>query len=172
MWPVSLNGQIAIRKDLNMKKKLAIALAAVAVVGLPIAVIAATKTVGMHHSAMASKMMENHDLDKDGKVTREEMLKSREEMFDLLDADKDGAVTKEEARALHDKMRERAITKRMMKYDTNSDGFLSKEEYAARYEKKFKKMDTDGDGRISATELAKAKQDRHHKRHSGDDKKG
>lgn len=37
--------------------------------------------------------------------------------------------------------------------DTNTDGFVTKEEFIAASEKRFAEMDTDGDGKIAKTEV-------------------
>lgn len=56
----------------------------------------------------------------------------------------------------------------MEKLDTDSDGFISKDEFMAVHEKRFGEMDGDGDGKLTAEEMkeswAKFKKKRHEKR--------
>lgn len=56
------------------------------------------------------KMMEKHDLDGDGAITKEEALKAAEERFNKMDADSDGKVTEDEGhayyKAKHEKYKE------------------------------------------------------------------
>lgn len=47
----------------------------------------------------------------------------------------------------------------MKKMDTNEDGQISKDEFMAKYEKKFDKKDTNGDGFISKDEMKEAKKE-------------
>jgi hypothetical protein len=58
------------------------------------------------HGKFGEKMFERLDVDKDGKVTKEEFLKAQEEHFAKMDANGDGAFTQEEAKAMKEKFRE------------------------------------------------------------------
>lgn len=50
---------------------------------------------GGHH------MMEKYDMDKDGAISKEEIMKVTEERFTKMDADHDGKVTQDEAKAYY-----------------------------------------------------------------------
>ena len=41
----------------------------------------------------------------------------------------------------------------MMRYDTNRDGYVDRNEWSAGQEARFKQLDTDGDGKLSPDEL-------------------
>jgi len=113
-------------------------------------------------------MLERHDKDKDGKVTREEW-QGPEQFFGQMDRDRDGVVTKEEFQA---RMQARAgfgmerggLGGRDVKpeesqkldaaallklFDANKDGSVSKEEL----DKFFRKNDSDEDGKLNEDEL-------------------
>jgi len=50
---------------------------------------------GGHH------MMEKYDMDKDGAISKEEIMKVTEERFTKMDADHDGKVTQDEAKTYY-----------------------------------------------------------------------
>ena len=92
------------------------------------------------------------DTDKDGFVTRREWQGTQEE-FDAVDLDHDGVWSK----------LDRAIEKRhtqakgeLQMFDTNNDGAISSEEWAAgkRDESSFRRRDRDKNGSLDLEELA------------------
>lgn len=102
------------------------------------------------------------DTDKDGKVTKEEMMAFRQSRVAGTDADGDGFITAEELAAhmkaqMDARIDERAKA-RVAAQDANGDGKLSAEELVAppMPTRMFDMMDADGDGAISQEELTKA----------------
>lgn len=123
------------------------------------------------------------DTDKDGKVTKEEMMAFHQSRVAGTDADGDGFITADELAAhmkaeMNARIDERAKA-RVAAQDANGDGKLSAEELIAppMPTRMFDRMDADGDGAISQEELAKAhemmrermggKRDGHGMRHHG-----
>ena len=140
-----------------MKKSVIIVSAILGVMALPVAVVSAMAMSGDRGEYMAKKMFERHDLNKDGKVTRAEMAEKQSNFFDMMDDDKDGVITKEEAAKGPQKFHEKMVAKKMMKFDTDSDGFVSEAEFTGHILKRFKEADKDQDGKLSAEELGDMK---------------
>lgn len=142
-------------------KRISIPLALVFSLALP-ALVYASMDKGEDGHPKLEKMFEMHDENEDGKLTKDEMSGSRLKYFDKLDLNADGEITFEEAKEGHSKLREKHMSKFMMKIDTDSDGVISEKEFTAFTMAKFKKADTNGDGNLTGDEL---KELRHHKRH-------
>jgi hypothetical protein len=87
------------------------------------------------------------DTDHDGTVDLAEAKKSGSEVFDRLDTDKDGTLNMAE---LHGRL----SRKDFAAADGDADKTLSKDEYLAVVEQRFKSADADGDGSVSAAEFA------------------
>jgi hypothetical protein len=87
------------------------------------------------------------DTDHDGTVDLAEAKKSGPEVFDRLDTDKDGTLNMAE---LHGRL----SRKDFAAADGDADKTLSKDEYLAVVEQRFKSADADGDGSVSAAEFA------------------
>lgn len=112
--------------------------------------------------AMAqSKADENFskiDTNKDGKISAEEYAAAAKARFDKLDKNKAGKIviadqmkTPTKARGHATALAEAAMG--MLKaMDTNGDGIVTAEEYAAAAKARFDKMDTNKDGFISKEE--------------------
>ena len=86
------------------------------------------------------------DTDHDGTVDIAEAKKAGAEVFDKLDTDKDGTLTVTE---LHGRL----SRKEFAAADGDADKTLSKDEYLAVIERRFKSADADGDGTVSAAEF-------------------
>lgn len=102
------------------------------------------------------------DANKDGKVTKDELMAFRQSRVAGTDANGDGFITAEELAAhmkaeMGARIDERAKA-RVAAQDANGDGKLSAEELIAppMPTRIFDRMDADGDGAISQDELAKA----------------
>lgn len=104
------------------------------------------------------------DADKDGKITKEELMAYRQSRLAGTDADGDGLISAEELAAhmkseMAARIDERAKA-RVAAQDVNGDGKLSAEELVARPMpmRMFDRLDADGDGAVSEDELAKARE--------------
>ncbi len=136
-----------------MKRTYIIAAFAAAIVVPSLALAAMDKNDDKHHGM--EKMFERHDINKDGKVTKDEMSQKKMKFFDIIDADKDGAITLEEAKKGRKAVRMAHKAEMMKKIDTDGNGLVSEAEFTAIAAKKFKKMDANGDGNLSMEELEK-----------------
>ena len=102
---------------------------------------------------------ESMDTDGDGRISPDEHAAAASRMFEKMDANGDGKVTAAETAAhlrLTGKKAEKgemsAVDKIKM-MDTNADGVLSADEYAAGAQSMFEKMDTDHDGYLTRAEV-------------------
>ena len=94
------------------------------------------------------------DTNKDGVITRAEMLAGVETMFARVDADRDGRITQTDRQQMATKMGARAPGKargdQWAKLDTNADGSISKSEWdaakASRGERRGARGDHAGGG--------------------------
>ena len=77
--------------------------------------------VGMK-GPMHGKMLEKIDIDKDGKISKQEWQAHHDERFAELDADKDGAISQDEFKAHHQKMMKAHQAKMGMKEDGPGEG--------------------------------------------------
>jgi Ca2+-binding EF-hand superfamily protein len=93
------------------------------------------------------------DTDGDGQVTREEWAAHQAAGFNRVDADHDGKLTMAEMHAALKPQRESEAAKVFQRWDSNKDGFVTREEFLGRDFPGFKMLDTDGDGNITADEL-------------------
>jgi Ca2+-binding EF-hand superfamily protein len=89
------------------------------------------------------------DTDNDGTVDLNEAKKAASALFDKLDTDKDGTI---DAKELNGRLSRSDLTGA----DPDNDGTLTKDEYLAFVEKRFKAADPDNDGTVSAAEFKTA----------------
>ncbi len=80
-----------------------------------------------HHGKRAEHMLKRLDADKDGKLSKDEMLARATRTFQRADADKNGEVTKAEM--------ETAAAARFQKRDRNGDGFITADEMGRHHKK-------------------------------------
>ena len=136
-----------------MKKLITIsiltALAGVAVASAQADAGAANKGECGGRGGFAMHRFENLDQNKDGKVTRAEMLSRATERFDKADTNKDGKVTPEERKASFQQFAEQ----RFAEQDKNKDGALSADELPGHFAKRMEKFDTNKDGKLTRAEL-------------------
>ena len=86
------------------------------------------------------------DTDNDGTVDLAEAKKAASDLFDKLDHDKDGTLDIKELQG-------RLSRKDLGAADPDNDKTLTKDEYLAVVEKRFKAADPDNDGTVSAAEF-------------------
>lgn len=111
------------------------------------------------------KPMARFDTNGDGVVSAEEIAEHRQSRFSEIDADGDGFITDAEHDAYKEKLRkQRGLVARA---DSDGDGKVSAEEFAAQSDKMLARLDKDGDGNIERGEMR-----RHHGRGDCDGKGG
>ena len=119
-------------------------------------------------TAKSSERFSKLDKDGNGSISVEEMTFRKKEFFDKLDADGSGSISKEEARAFHEMKREERKERhsaRMLEIlDTDNDGTVTKEEFAAASDKRFEAADTNNDGVLSGDELRQMGPKKHGKK--------
>jgi Ca2+-binding EF-hand superfamily protein len=96
-----------------------------------------------------SSLIRTLDTDNDGTVDLEEAKKAASALFDKLEHDKDGTLDKHE-------LARRLSAKELAAADPDHDGTLTKDEYLALVEQRFKAADPDNDGTLDAKELNSA----------------
>jgi Ca2+-binding EF-hand superfamily protein len=96
-----------------------------------------------------SSLIRMLDTDNDGTVDLAEAKKAASALFDKLESDKDGTLDKRE-------LAKRLSAKELAAADPDHDGTLTKEEYLAVVEQRFKAADPDHDGTLDAKELNSA----------------
>jgi Ca2+-binding EF-hand superfamily protein len=88
------------------------------------------------------------DTNSDGRVSRDEHAQWASRMFERADANRDRVVTTTETTAPN--LKKVSTVKR---FDSDGDGALKRDEYAAAAQAMFDKMDTDHDGYLTRAEL-------------------
>jgi Ca2+-binding EF-hand superfamily protein len=87
------------------------------------------------------------DTDNDGSIDLVEAKKAAGDLFDKLDTNKDNKITTKELQG-------RLSKKDLAANDPDKDNALTKDEYLALVEARFKAADAGNDGKIDAKELA------------------
>jgi Ca2+-binding EF-hand superfamily protein len=87
------------------------------------------------------------DTDKDGTVDEAEARQAAAALFDRLDTDKDGTLDTNELRGHLGK-------EELQANDPDNDGTLTKDEYLAVVEQRFKAADANHDGKLKIDEFA------------------
>lgn len=115
---------------------------------------------GRERGPRFERLFDRFDADKDGVITKAEIMAKRSERFEALDADKDGGVTAEEMVQAAMKRIEERVNRRMAWLDMDGDGKLSALEFEAGRRgggmTRFIRMDENGDGQITREEAMKA----------------
>lgn|GEM_PF-1887710 len=127
-------------------------------IGLFLALPAAAQQPGAQFGAKLKDHVSAMDVDKDGKISKDEYMAKCvggdcAGKFDAMDADKDGFVTKEDIQNAAAKAKDRIAA-----MDADKDGKISKDEYMAKCAGgdcagKFDMLDTDKDGFVTKEEL-------------------
>lgn len=93
------------------------------------------------------------DVNKDGKITKEEIVAYRTAQFEAADKNKDGYLEGDEIRTF-------LINRRLAMRDADGDGKISAKEFGERRAERFKALDTNKDGSLTADELMAARDKR------------
>jgi hypothetical protein len=151
-----------------MRKTIALVMSA----GLGLAALA-----GAALADKGSGMFGRADTNGDGFVSKEEFAAGRDKMFAKLDANSDGVVDQAEVDKAREAWKQRRAEKAqadgttqaerpkkehkgfMARLDTDSDGKVTTQEFAAAGDKMFAKFDANGDGKLAQDEMPK------HRRH-------
>ncbi len=119
-------------------------------------------------TAKSTERFSKLDKDGNGTISIEEMTVRKQEFFDKIDKDGNGSISKDEASAFHEMKREerkeRHASRMLEILDTDKDGAVTKEEFAAASDKRFEAADSNNDGVLSADELQKMGPKKHSKK--------
>ncbi|HUH65659.1 MAG TPA: EF-hand domain-containing protein [Syntrophales bacterium] len=92
------------------------------------------------------------DIDRNGKIDKQEFRGAVEKIFDKLDTNKDGYLDREEFRALKIPDADRIFDK----LDKDGEGRIPREKFVLQSMERFYKMDENGDGVIDKREYRRA----------------
>lgn len=107
----------------------------------------------------ATPLLDRIDTERDGSISRDEIIAARNRLFERLDLDGDGKLDLGEVDQLREAIMDRAIAlqarlgNQWRRLDANGNGTVSAEEFQTRTPL-FDLADRDGDGQISAAEFA------------------
>ncbi len=106
------------------------------------------------------KLMMSADANNDGKVSRDELIASRDSMFARLDRNSDGVLNTADQRKSRPRLAQ-AETTRMDQlkadFDANGDGAIAKDEFVAGPTPLFDAADANGDNFVDEGEVKAAK---------------
>ena len=127
-------------------------------------------TVGTTAIAQTPKSMkmlsmsdfEDFDIDKDGKVSKEEIRGRREIAVRSMDLNGDETLSAEELMQQHTQRAQLSVKRMIKKLDSNGDGSLSfaelkKSRHIRNLSRMFDRLDKDNDGYISKDEVQRVK---------------
>jgi Ca2+-binding EF-hand superfamily protein len=103
----------------------------------------------------AGSFCSRDDLNHDGKVTRAELDQALHQQFAA--AAKGGALTRDQFTAMQSSRAQTTSGHAFQRLDSNHDGKLSLEEFAATQQRGFERLDRNNDGVITRDELASAR---------------
>ena len=149
-----------------MRKTIALVMSA----GLGLAALA-----GAASADKGQGMFGRADTNGDGFVSKEEFAAGRDKMFAKFDANSDGAIDQAEVDKAREAWKQRRAEKAqaegttqaekpkkdrpgfLARLDTNSDGKVTTQEFAAAGDQMFAKFDANGDGKLAQDEMPKRK---------------
>lgn len=106
------------------------------------------------NGARAFEQLQAADLDKDGAISRAELLQSRESHWQKLDRNKDGMFSQDDLPAIaKSKWDGDRLLQMRTRLDTNKDGRISRAEFVNGPMPMFDAADTNKDGKVDAAEL-------------------
>ena len=98
------------------------------------------------------RLLRDADTNKDGVVTLDETLAAADKRFARLDRNKDGIVDKADGDALRAETVDYRVKRFIHNFGADSDGKVTKEQFAAKARERFARMDLNNDGTISRDE--------------------
>jgi Ca2+-binding EF-hand superfamily protein len=104
------------------------------------------------------------DANKDGIITRDEVMAAAERRFASLDRNKDDALDKGDADALRKETADYRVQRFMHRFGVDRDGKVTKEQFFAKAKERFARLDRDGDGTVSRGERGWSKGHRWYRR--------
>jgi Ca2+-binding EF-hand superfamily protein len=132
------------------------------------AVLAQAKTTPAKSVSAADARIDllfaERDADKDGRITREELVAYRTKQFSDADANKDGVLDSAELAAAMAARMAKNIEARFAAFDKNKDGKLTLDETPGRAKRRFFRADANHDGALSVDEMKKAAERRRGRR--------
>jgi len=145
--------------------KIIIPTSAVLVAGSAV-VLADSGSLGFGPRGMAGpeRVIERLDLNEDGKISKEEVDKVRDERFAKFDTDNSGGLTIEELEAGREAEKQERRAEMLSRIDTNGDQEINRDEFGGRELRLFDRLDANEDGEISEDELKAMKDKRGGKR--------
>lgn len=112
-----------------------------------------------HGGRGAERLMEQFDVDKDGKITRTEFDEVRLSRFSGADGDGNQAVTLEEFVTVWQDMNSDRIVRGFQRLDADGDLKISKEEYSARTDDFVEQHDRNADGVVTTADEKRGRHD-------------
>lgn len=129
----------------------------VLVAAASIAAVASTSVLAKDGPRRGGNIFKKADVDKDGKLSLEEMVTQATGRFDKADANKDGEITAEElAESARRKRNERRAQRMLNRLDYNGDGKVTKVELEDQAKKRFALLDGNEDGFVEKDEMRRA----------------
>jgi Ca2+-binding EF-hand superfamily protein len=105
-------------------------------------------------------MLQSADRNKDGLIARDEFLAARAERFSKMDRNADGFLDEADRRQPDRQARRGAMLRE--RFDANSDGKFSKDEFVNGAAFLFDRADTDGNALLDAKEIESVRERREH----------
>lgn len=97
-------------------------------------------------------LLRGADTNKDGVVTREEVLAAAEQRFATLDRNKDGTLDKSDGDALRRETAEYRALRFIHRFGADADGKVTKDQFFAKAKERFARLDRNADGTVSRGE--------------------
>jgi Ca2+-binding EF-hand superfamily protein len=138
----------AFPQPLESSMKLLKPLAAAGLAGLLLAAPAFAK------EDSGSPFMAQYDMDKDGMLSKQEVQRMMEQMFEKHDTKKMGKLDPKQFQIfLQELMKDEGAKPSMAKYDMDKDGMISKQEVMRMTEQMFEKHDTKKMGKLDSKQF-------------------